>query len=252
MQLRFDGEVALVTGAAGGIGRALSLGFARAGADVVMLDLRDDALAEAAAEVRAAGGRRVAAHAVDVTDRAALRALAARVDSEFGAVRHLVNNAGVDGRGEVGTEAGDAAWDRVIRINLGALHEVTSAFVEQVIRGRGSIVNVGSTMSFVGQPGMTAYTTSKAAIHNFTQSLAAELAPRGVRVNMLAPGLMNTGLTAKLNADPVRLATFVERIPLGRPARPDEMVGAVLFACSEHASYMTGATLRVDGGWLAR
>ncbi len=252
MEIRFDGQVVLITGAAGGIGRALSRGFADAGADVVMADRDADGVERAAAAVRDRTGRRVHAYPIDIADRPACRALALRVAAEAGAIHHLINNAGIDGKAEVGSDEADAVWDRVIGVNLNGVYNMTRAFVDQIIRNRGTILNVGSTMSFVGQPRMTAYTASKAAIHNFTQSLAIELAPHGVRVNMLAPGVMETGLTTGLVADPVRLAPFLARTCLGRTGQPDEMVGPALLACSTWASYMTGSTLRVDGGWLAK
>ena len=174
------------------------------------------------------------------------------MQAESGPINHLINNAGIDGKGEVGADGADEVWDRVIDVNLNGIYNVTSSFVKQVVQTRGTILNVGSTMSFVGQPRMTAYTASKAAIHNFTQSLSIELAPRGVRVNMLAPGVMETGLTTGLVADPARLAPFLARTCLGRTGKPEEMVGPALLACSSFASYMTGSTIRVDGGWLAR
>ncbi|MGE0801321.1 MAG: SDR family NAD(P)-dependent oxidoreductase [Lautropia sp.] len=253
MEIRFDGERVLVTGAAGGIGAALAAGFAESGAAVVMVDRDAQRVAAAADALRARTGRDVRAHALDIADRAACRALAARIAGDGGGdIRHLINNAGVDGKADVGSDEADEVWDRVIGVNVHGVYNVTRAFVDQVIRTRGTILNVGSTMSFVGQPRMTAYTASKAAIHNFTQSLSIELAPHGVRVNMLAPGVMETGLTAGLVANPERLAPFLARTCLGRTGKPGEMVGPALLACSAHASYMTGATLRVDGGWLAR
>lgn len=280
MEIRFDGQLVLVTGAAQGNGRALAEAFAAAGADVVAVDVRKaevervaEALREGAVRARAdevagggvhvgpagegsAGARarrpRAFAFALDIRDRAACRAVAAEVERVAGPVRHLVNNAGIDGRAELGSEEADAVWDAVIDVNLNGLYNMTSAFVDQVIGMRGTIVNVGSTMSFVGAPRMAAYTATKAAIHNFTQTLAIDLAPKGVRVNTLAPGLIETPLTAGLFTQPERLAGYLNRTCLGRAGKPEEITGAALFLCSEHASYMTGSTVRVDGGWLAR
>jgi len=252
MQIRYDNEVVLVTGAASGIGRALALGFAAAGARLVLVDRTADPLAATAQAMTTQGGIAPFVHTLDITDRAGCRALAARVKAEAGAVRHLINNAGTDGKADVGSEEADAVWDRVIDVNLNGLHNMIAAFVPQILETRGTILNVGSTISFLGKPRAVAYAASKAAVRNMTQSLAIELAPRGVRVNMLAPGVTESGLTAGLLANPEALRQFLTRIPMGRAARPEDMTGAVLFACSPHASYMTGSTIAVDGGWLAQ
>jgi len=251
MDIRFDGQIVLVTGAAQGNGRALALGFAQSGADVVIVDLRAEGAAETAAAVRASG-RRAWSYALDIADRAACRATAARVEQEAGTITHLVNNAGIDGRAVLGDAEADKVWDAVINVNVNGLYNMTSAFVAQVVRSRGTILNVGSTMSFIGAGRMAAYTASKAAIHNFTQTLAIDLAPQGVRVNMLAPGLIETPLTAGLFGQPERLQGYLERTCLGRAGKPEEVVGPALLMCSSAASYMTGATVQVDGGWLAR
>ncbi|MBH1964080.1 MAG: SDR family oxidoreductase [Comamonadaceae bacterium] len=251
MQIRYDNELVLVTGAASGIGRALALAFAEAGARLVLVDRSAEHLAATAAQIKAKGGTDPFVHELDITDREGCRALASKVRSEAGAVHHLVNNAGTDGKADAGTDEADTVWDRVINVNLNGLHNMISAFVPHVLETRGTILNVGSTLSFLGKPRSVAYAASKAAVHNVTQSLAIELAPRGVRVNMLAPGVTESGLTAGLLANPQALADFLKRIPMGRASRPEEMAGAVLFACSSHASYMTGSTITIDGGWRA-
>jgi len=252
MHIRYDDEVVLVTGAASGIGRALALAFADAGARLVLVDRAPEALAATAAAITAQGGALPHPYTLDITDRAACRALAAQVEAEVGSVRHLINNAGTDGKADVGSLEADAVWDRVVNVNLNGLHHMIAAFVAQLIHTRGTILNVGSTLSFLGRPRAVAYAASKAAVHNVTQSLALELAPHGVRVNMLAPGVTESGLTAGLIANAEALNQFLARIPMGRVARPEEMAGAVLFACSPYASYMTGSTIAIDGGWLAQ
>ncbi|MGD9942727.1 MAG: SDR family NAD(P)-dependent oxidoreductase [Burkholderiaceae bacterium] len=252
MEIRFDGQRVLVTGAAQGNGKAIAAGFADSGADVIIVDRNAERLEQAADELRRASGRRIWAHAVDIADRAACRALAATVERDAGPIDHLVNNAGIDGRAPLGTEGADEVWDAVINVNLNGLYNMTSSFVAQIIARKGTILNLGSTMSFVGQPRMIAYTSSKAAIVNFTQTLSIELAPHGVRVNCLAPGLFQTSLTAGLFQDPERLNAMLARTCLGRAGEPQELVGPALMMCSAQASYMTGATVRVDGGWLAR
>lgn len=252
MQIRFDGETVLVTGAASGIGRATAIAFAAAGARLVLVDRDADRLLGVADEVAAHGAGAALLRGLDVADRDGCRALADEVMAQVGPLRHLINNAGIDGKADVGSAEADALWDRVIGVNVTGMHNMISAFVPQLLQTRGTILNVGSTLSFTGKPRSVAYAASKAAVHNLTQSLAIELATRGVRVNMLAPGVTESGLTAGLLAQPDRLEAFLTRIPMARAARPDEMCGAILFACSAHASYMTGATLRVDGGWLAQ
>jgi len=251
MQIRYDNEVVLITGAASGIGRALALAFAQAGARLVLVDRMADQLVTTSKAITAQGAAVPFVHTLDITDRQGCRALAALVKTEVGAVHHLINNAGTDGKADAGTEQADAIWDHVIDVNLNGLHNMIAAFVPQILETRGTILNVGSTLSFLGKPRAVAYAASKAAVRNVTQSLAIELAPHGVRVNMLAPGITESGLTAGLLANPQALSQFLLRIPIGRVARPEDMTGAVLFACSSHASYMTGSTIAVDGGWLA-
>lgn len=251
MDIRFDGQVVLVTGAAQGNGRALALGFAESGADVVVVDRNAERIAETAQAVRALG-RKAWSHALDIRDRVACRAVAAQVEQEAGPISHLINNAGIDGKAVLGDANSDQVWDAVIDVNINGLYNMTSAFIAQVQKKRGSVVNVGSTMSFIGAGRMLAYTTTKAAIHNFTQTLAIDMAPHGVRVNMLAPGLFETPLTAGLFTDSARLQAFLGQTCLGRAGRPEELVGPALMLCSPAASYMTGSTVLVDGGWLAR
>ncbi len=244
------GRLALVTGAGQGNGRAIVLGLARAGARVVATDINGDTAAETAALVRAEGGT-AWAWALDVTQADDCHALAATVAATCGAVDLLVNNAGIILR--EGSSSPDAAanWKRTLDVNLNGCFNVTQAFLAPIKATRGTIVNISSIAAFAGQGGSLGYSPSKAAIRLYTQSLAVELAPAGVRVNALAPGVIATPMTAPTRAAPERLASFMTRIPMGRVGEPDELVGPVLFLSSALSSYVTGATLPVDGGFLA-
>jgi NAD(P)-dependent dehydrogenase (short-subunit alcohol dehydrogenase family) len=244
------GRLAFVTGAGQGNGRAIALGLARAGARVVATDVNGDTAAETAALVRAEGGT-AWAWALDVTQADDCHALAAAVAVECGAVDLLVNNAGIILR--EGSSSPDAAanWKRTLDVNLNGCFNVTQAFLAPIKATRGTIVNISSIAAFAGQGGSLGYSPSKAAIRLYTQSLAVELAPAGVRVNALAPGVIATPMTAPTRAAPERLASFMTRIPMGRVGEPEELVGPVLFLSSALSSYVTGATLPVDGGFLA-
>lgn len=244
------GRLAFVTGAGQGNGRAIALGLARAGARVVATDIDADTAAETAALVRAEGGT-AWSWALDVTRADDCHALAATVSATCGAVDLLVNNAGIILR--EGSSSPDAAanWKRTLDVNLNGCFNVTQAFLAAIKATRGTIVNISSIAAFAGQGGSLGYSPSKAAIRLYTQSLAVELAPAGVRVNALAPGVIATPMTAPTRAAPERLASFMTRIPMGRVGEPDELVGPVLFLSSALSSYVTGATLPVDGGFLA-
>ena len=244
------GRLAFVTGAGQGNGRAIALGLARAGARVVATDINADTAAETAGLVRAEGGT-AWSWALDVTQADACHALAATVAATCGAVDLLVNNAGIILR--EGSSSPDAAanWKRTLDVNLNGCFNVTQALLAPIKATRGTIVNISSIAAFAGQGGSLGYSPSKAAIRLYTQSLAVELAPAGVRVNALAPGVIATPMTAPTRAAPERLASFMTRIPMGRVGEPDELVGPVLFLSSALSSYVTGATLPVDGGFLA-
>jgi len=251
MRIRFDGQSVLVTGAGRGIGRAVAGGFAAAGARVFLADSVSESVQEAAAAIRAAGGI-AEAILLDITDRTAVGDAASRIAGQNGPVHHLVNNAGIHGVAGLQDEVSDALWERIIAVNVHGTYNVTRAFSPQLMQTRGTILNIASVMSFIGNTGLTAYSASKAAVHNFTQALSVELGAEGVRVNALAPGLIATPMTEALVKDGERLGRILPRISLQRAGQPADLVGAALFLCSQHAAYITGVTLRVDGGWLAR
>lgn len=245
-----EGKLALVTGAAQGNGRAIALGLAAAGADVVATDVNLAGVEDVAAEIRAAG-RKAWAFALDVADDAACQAVAQRVADEAGAVAILVNNAGILLRDSIGDGARvKANWDRTMRINADGPFNVTRAFLPALKATRGSIVNIASIQSFVAIANSVGYNAAKGAVKQLTKVLAVELAPDGVRVNAIAPGVMATPMTAAIRERPQVMAHILPHIPMGRVGEAEELVGPTVFLASDMASYVTGAILPVDGGYL--
>jgi NAD(P)-dependent dehydrogenase (short-subunit alcohol dehydrogenase family) len=246
-----QGRLAFVTGAGQGNGRAIALGLAHAGARVVVTDVNAPAVAATADLVRADGGT-AWAHALDVTDAGACQALAARVAADCGRVDLLVNNAGIIIRENSAHAQAAEHFRRTLDVNVQGTFNVTQALLPALKDGGGAIVNLSSIAAFAGQGSSLGYSPSKGAIKLYTQSLAVELAPFGVRVNALAPGVIATPMTEVTRAHPERLAGFLQRTPMGRVGQPDELVGPVLFLASDAlSSYVTGVTLPVDGGFLA-
>jgi NAD(P)-dependent dehydrogenase (short-subunit alcohol dehydrogenase family) len=246
-----QGRLAFITGAGQGNGRALALGLAQAGARVVVTDINATTVAETAALITAAGGT-AWAFELDVTSPTACQAVAARVATECGRVDLLVNNAGIIIREGTDSPRAAANWRRVMDINVNGTFHVTHAFLPALKAAPGStVVCIASIAAYAGQGGSLGYSPSKGAIKMFTQSLAAELAPLGVRVNALAPGVIATPMTEATRAHPERLEKFMTRIPMGRVGQPEDLVGPVLFLSSSLSAYVTGITLPVDGGFLA-
>jgi NAD(P)-dependent dehydrogenase (short-subunit alcohol dehydrogenase family) len=244
------GRLALVTGAASGIGRAIASAFARAGARVVVTDLDAASCADTLAEVHAAG---VAgwAHALDVTDLQACMALSDKVAQEAGAVDTLVNNAGVLIREGIDSPRAAANLRRTFDVNVFGLFNTVQAWLPALRATRGCILNIASGAAFIAQGGCLGYSPSKGAVKMATQTLALDLARDGIRVNALAPGVIHTPMTQATRSDPERLQRFMQRIPAGRLGQPHELAGPAVFLASDLASFVTGVTLPVDGGTLA-
>ncbi|AGU53261.1 putative 3-oxoacyl-[acyl-carrier-protein] reductase [Variovorax paradoxus B4] len=245
-----EGRLALITGAGQGNGRTLALGLAQAGARVIVTDMNEGTVGETARSVRLEGGE-AWAFVLDVTSSDDCRALAQRVEKEIGQVDLLVNNAGVIIRESMSSDKAEANWKKTIDVNVHGTFNVTLAWLPAIKARKGSIINIASIAAYAGQGASLGYSPSKGAIKMFTQSLAQELAPAGVRVNALAPGVIETPMTAATRDDPERLASFMTRIPMGRVGQTEDLVGPVIFLASDMSRYVTGITLPVDGGFLA-
>jgi NAD(P)-dependent dehydrogenase (short-subunit alcohol dehydrogenase family) len=244
------GQLALVTGAGNGNGRAIAIGLAAHGADVIVTDIDRDAAARTASDIESTGQRSWHYH-LDVTDVNACQTLARTVRQDVGNVSTLVNNAGIIIREGIDSERAVENWRRVLDVNLNGVFNVTHAFLSALRARRGVIINLGSIASFVGVADTLGYSPSKGGVKLLTQALARELARDGVRVNAIAPGVIETAMTEATRNDPARLAGFLGRTPIGRVGQPDELVGPVVFLASDMASYVNGVTLPVDGGFLA-
>lgn len=240
-------QIAVVTGAGRGIGRAIALKFAAEGADVVVVSRTQENSEKVAAEIRALG-RKAWAFAVDVADAAAVNAAAEKILAEAGKVDILVNNAGVTRDGLL-MRMSDADWDTVLNTNLKGAFLVTKAFSRAMIKARsGKIINISSVIGLIGNAGQCNYAASKAGLIGFTQSAAKELAGRGITVNAIAPGFIETDMTAELK--PEMKEALLKQIPLGCLGQSDDIAGAALYLASPAARYVTGQVLTVDGGMV--
>ena len=245
-----ENKLALVTGAAGGLGSAIAEGFAPEGARVIVAEL-DRTRARAVADRIAAAGGQAWGEAVDVTDRAALAAFAQDIRGPRGGVDVLVNNAGISGRARIDDPQAAEVWDRLIEVNLQGLFNVTHAFVPALKETRGCIVNLSSIVAFVSGISSAGYVASKGAVRSLTQVLARDLAAFGIRTNAVAPGLMLTEMVRPQLEVPGGTDWYMKRVPMARGGEPSEIVGPVVFLASEMASYVNGVVLPVDGGFLA-
>jgi NAD(P)-dependent dehydrogenase (short-subunit alcohol dehydrogenase family) len=248
MKIDLSGLTALVTGASRGLGKAIAVGLAEAGAEVVLMSRDRDRLESVAAELRARGQAAQAAP-WDVNDVAQVQ----RIIASLPRLDILVNNAGIN-IPEPFVEVSEAHFDQVIGLNLRATFFVTQAAVRKMLEGGngGAIINLTSQMGHVGASNRTVYCASKHALEGFTKALAVELAPRGIRVNSVAPTFVETDLTRPMLADPAFEQSVLSRIPLGRLGQPQDVAGAVVFLASSQAALITGASLLVDGGWTAQ
>ena len=243
--VNLNGKIALVTGASQGIGRACALELAKSGATVALAARNEAKLAEVAAEIAAVGGQ-AAAFALDVASEESIKNGAKAVLDRFGTVEILVNNAGIT-RDVLMMRMKRNDWDDVLGTNLTGTFLLTQELLRQMTKNRwGRIINITSVVGRTGQEGQVNYAASKAGLIGFTRSLAREVASRGITVNAVAPGYIETPMTAVL--DEKLRAKMVEQIPLGRPGTDTEIAQSVVFLASDAAAYITGHVLDVNGG----
>ena len=249
MNYPFAGKSVIVTGASGGIGRASALAFAASGASVVVSDLQDDKGEETVSLIHEAGGTAVFQHC-DVADEAAVKALVARALSEFGRLDFAHNNAGVNRPGS--NEWGSADWALSLSVNLTAvMYCMREEIAAMQQTGGGAIVNTASVNGLVGNPSQPGYVASKHGVVGLTRSAALRYAKEGIRVNAVCPGVVDTPMVEAISSIPQYREAIEKMTPMGRMAQPEEIASAVLWLCSDQASFVTGHPLVIDGGATA-
>jgi NAD(P)-dependent dehydrogenase (short-subunit alcohol dehydrogenase family) len=247
-----DGRIALVTGGNRGIGRAIAEGLAEAGASVAVTSRDAGRARGAASEIAKSTGTKCLGLGLDVRDSKSVGSAFDQVIADLGGPDILVNNAGINIREPI-TQLQDESWEDIIQTNLaGAMRCSRLAARHMKEKGWGRIINIGSILSFVGIPERAAYASSKAGLLGMTRAMALDLAPHGVTVNALCPGVFRTEINRPILDDPDYLKEFLKQIPLGAMGEPGQLAGAAVFLASEASSYVTGAALMVDGGWTVK
>jgi 3-oxoacyl-[acyl-carrier protein] reductase len=245
MEMDFSGKISIVTGASQGIGEAIALNLAQNGAEVILVDIQKQKLDEVAQKIQDIKGKAYA-HEADVSDMAQVMDLTEALIQNHGAVHHLVNNAGIT-RDNLLMRMKEEEWDSVLAVNLKGVFNFSKALIRHMIRNRyGRIVNISSVVGLIGNPGQTNYSASKAGVLGFTKSLAREVASRGITVNAVAPGFIETAMTESLPEEVQK--QFLDVIPMGRFGTPLEVAQAVRFLISNEASYITGQVININGG----
>ena len=245
------GKIALVTGASRGIGRAIAIGFAEAGADVAVAARSEDDLETLAKEIDAVG-RRALVVPTDVRDRAAIEAMIERTVEEFGRLDILVNNAGGSNFMSPIVGLRPEGWDKLRTLNLDSVFHATQLAAQKMVDGGGgSIIQIASVAGIEGAPGLSPYSAAKAGVILMSQAIAKELGGSGIRVNSIAPGWIDTPLNEWMTSDEATLREAEKMIPLGRIGKAEEIVGAAIYLASDAASFVTGSTIVVDGGQTA-
>jgi 3-oxoacyl-[acyl-carrier protein] reductase len=246
--MRFENQVAVVTGAGRGIGHAIAVRLASEGARVASVSRTEANAQKTAEEINASRADAAKAYSVDVADHAAVQTVGAQILEDFGRVDILVNNAGVT-RDGLSMRMPVEDWDTVLNTNLKGAFNFAQALIRPMIKQRsGRIINISSVIGLIGNAGQANYAASKAGLIGLTKSLARELASRGITVNAIAPGLIETDMTGVLS-DEIR-QSILQKIPLGKLGQPDDIAGAVAYLASAEARYITGQVLAVDGGMV--
>lgn len=241
------GKVSVVTGGVQGIGRAIALSLAKRGSDVVVLDMKDEGSAELLSEIRSLGRTSLFVKA-NVAILSDVEAAAKSILNSLEKIDILVNNAGIT-RDALLVRMEEENWDRVMEVNLKGTFNCTRVFLKEMLKRRyGRIINVSSVVGIMGNAGQSNYAASKAGVIGFAKSVAKEVASRGITVNVVAPGFIDTAMTQILSAE--AKASFMSSVPLGRMGTPEDVANAVAFLASDSASYITGQTIHVDGGML--
>lgn len=246
------GKTALITGASKGLGKAIALALAQAGAGIALVSRDGTKLNDVAAEIRGSGGN-ASVFVADVTDEAQVAQARDAVAAQFGDTLHiLINNAGINIRKPV-TDFTLAEWNSVLTTNLTSVFLLCRAFVP-MMKGRdyGRIINMTSMMSHISLPGRTAYSASKTALLGFNRALALELAAEKITVNGISPGVCDTEINTPLMQNPELRTQFLAKIPVGRFGEPSEIAKLALYLCSEDAGFITGTDVIIDGGWTAQ
>ena len=252
MTQKLQGRTALVTGASRGLGKAMALALAEAGARVALVSRDESRLMEVAAQIRAAGGT-ADVFTADVTDEAQVEAVRAAFAAKVGgSLDILINNAGINLRKPI-TDFTLAEWNHVLTTNLTSVFLLCRAFIP-MMKGRdfGRIINMTSMMSHISLPGRTAYSASKSALLGFNKALALELASEKITVNGISPGVCDTEINAPLMQNPELRAQFLAKIPVGRFGQAEEIARLAVYLCSEDSGFITGTDIVIDGGWTAQ
>ncbi|MFN0105397.1 MAG: glucose 1-dehydrogenase [Bryobacteraceae bacterium] len=254
MNAVFEGKVALVTGAGGGIGLASAKAFAEAGASVIVADCDEEMIGKAAEALRSAGHNAIGV-TCDVTDTVQVKAMIERGVSTYGRLDAAFNNAGINSENAAMLETSDDEFERVMNVNLRGVWNCMKGELRQMMaQGSGAIVNCSSIGGMVGSPGRSAYSASKHAVIGLTRSAALEYATKGILINAICPGMIHTPMAVQVtkNYDPEIVKQMVAQEPIGRFGKPEEIAAAVVWLCSPAASFMVGHAMAVDGGFLAR